>query len=271
MGSDAADWERLRAERKSVLDQVAGRYTRLVAQVGTQDRRKLEAHLQAVREIERGLDARPSQAAACRRPDEPADMDFRSNEMYPAAGKLQMDMLAMALACDLSRVISLQWNKATSSIRHTWVGVDEEHHELSHSGDKNAEAQAKLARITTWYARQYAYLLQKLKSIPEGDGTVLDNTLVLWTGEIAKGNSHSPIDKPYLLGGRAGGALRTGRWLDYGKDGGVYYRGGKQLLSNGGEPVAHNDLLVSILNAMGVDKQTFGNPLYCKGPLRGLL
>jgi hypothetical protein len=257
-GADPAERERLRAERRSVLDRILPRYARLARRLGAEDRKKLEAHLGALRDIERGLDGGgAAPAAACRRPDRPAPFDHRANDNFPRAGRLQMDLLIMALACDLTRVASLQWNKATSRVRHEWVGVDDEHHELSHSGDRDLGARDKLQRITTWYASQFAYLIERLASIPEGDGTLLDNTLVLWTSEIGKGNTHSPVDKPFLLGGRAGGALRTGRWLDYG-------RGAAE------DRVPHNDLLVSIMNAMGLEADTFGNPEYCTGPLRGL-
>jgi hypothetical protein len=261
-GADPSEMRRLREERKSVLDRVLPRYARLAGLLGAADRLKVEAHMSALRDIERGLaSGAPAASPGCRRPDRPAAFDHRANENFPAAGRMQMDLLVMALACDLTRVASLQWNKATSRVRHEWVGVPDEHHELSHSGDRDLAATDKLRRITTWYASQFAYLIERLRAIPDGDGTLLDNTVVLWTSEVAKGNNHSAADKPYLLGGRAGGALRTGRWLDYGKGAG----------RAGTEPVPHNDLLVSLMNALDVEATTFGNPEYCTGPLRGLL
>jgi hypothetical protein len=112
-----------------------------------------------------------------------------------------------------------------------------------------------LTKINIWFSEQFAYLLTKLASIKEGTGTMLDNTLVFWCNELSRGNSHSHPDMPYLLAGRAGGALRTGRFLSYPRT------------SN----VPHNNLLVSIMNAMGPPDQTIGNPAYCTGPLANLL
>jgi hypothetical protein len=84
--------------------------------------------------------------------------------------------------------------------------------------------------------------------VKEGNGTMLDNTLVLWGNELGRGNSHSRTQIPFVLAGKAGGALSTGRFLQYKDD-------------------PHSNLLVSLCNMMGVDTQTFGNPAYCKGPL----
>jgi hypothetical protein len=98
-----------------------------------------------------------------------------------------------------------------------------------------------------------AALMTKMKAVPEGDGTLLDHTLILWANELAIGNVHSRTDAPYVLGGGAGGALRTGRFLTYAGD------------------VPHNNLLVSLMNIMGLPDQTFGKPDWCTGPLTGLI
>jgi hypothetical protein len=92
-----------------------------------------------------------------------------------------------------------------------------------------------------------------LQQIPEGDGTLLDNTVVLWCNELAKGNVHGRVNAPYVLAGRAGGALRSGRFLNFDGD------------------VPHNNLLLSLTHAMGLDDTSFGNPDWCTGPLTGLL
>jgi len=111
-----------------------------------------------------------------------------------------------------------------------------------------------LTRINTWYAQQLAGLISRLKTTPDGaGGTLFDNTLVLWCNELAKGNTHGRLGAPYVLAGGAGSGLRTGRFLRY-----------------DGQGLPHNNLLLSILNAMGVPDRSFGKPDWCTGPLTGL-
>ena len=179
-------------------------------------------------------------------------MDVYANENYPLMGKLQMDLLAMSLACDLTRVASLQWTSTQTGKVFSWLGQSETHHSLSHSGLTDVTRQNQLMAIGNWHAKQLAYLMDKLASFPEGDGTVLDNTLILWCTDIAQGQSHARRDMPYVLAGGAGGALKMGRYLKYAGD-------------------HHNNLLVSILNAMGGPDTTFGNPAYCTGALPRLI
>ena len=162
----------------------------------------------------------------------------------------------MALACDLTRVASLQWSRSVSMTRFTWLtpAITDAHHDLSHHGDDDAVAQDKLLRINTWYAAQLAYLLGKLATAEETDGSrLLDSTLLLWSNELGKGNAHSRALAPYVLAGKAGGALRTGRFLTY-----------------TGDP-PHNNLLVSILQAMDISVAKFGKEEWCTGALTGLL
>jgi hypothetical protein len=166
-----------------------------------------------------------------------------------------MDLLAMALACDLTRVVTLQWEAAYSDVRFTWLGADRGHHTISHDSDDNADSVEMLTKINVWYAEQFAYLLAKLDGMQEGTGTVLDNCVVFWGNELGRGNVHSHWPMPFVLAGSGGGLLQTGRFLTYPKE----------------DPASsHSNLLVSMMNAVGVDGQTFGNPMYCTGPLVGL-
>jgi hypothetical protein len=250
---DPAELARMRAHRLSVLDRAAGRFQRLSARLGVADRQKLEAHLSSIREIESRLAVVPAPRPACQVPSQDVSVDVTSNDSFPHIGKLQMDLLVMSLACDLTRVASLQWSRAASTVRFTWLHIDALHHDLSHRGDDDSDAVDKLTRINQWYAQQLAYLIGRMKQIPEGDGTLLDNTVILWCNELAKGNVHGRIDAPYVLAGRAGGALDTGRFLRF--DGNV----------------PHNNLLLSLIHAMGQDDSSFGDPDWCTGPLTGLL
>jgi hypothetical protein len=173
----------------------------------------------------------------------------------PSIITLQMDLLAMAMACDLTRVSTLMCTRsaATHVCSFADPDIDEGHHTLAHKGDQDTVKNALNTKLNSWYATQLAYLVDKLKAIPEGDGTLFDNTLIFWTNEQAKGNNHSRDRMPYVLIGGAQGYFQTGRYL-------------RQASA-----MSHNQLLVSILNAMGVETDTFGNPDYGTGPLPGLV
>ncbi|HEX6765010.1 MAG TPA: DUF1552 domain-containing protein [Polyangiaceae bacterium] len=248
---DPAERERRATRRQSILDRVTGDITRLSGEVSAADKQRLDAHLSYLREVEDRLAAQSQGINACSVPARPATPS--GPEAYGQTGDLQIDLLVLALACGQTRVATLQWSRSVSDIRFTWLGIDEGHHSLSHMPDTDTMAQDKLTRINTWYAERFASLIAKLKSYPEGNGTLFDQCLLLWCNELAKGNVHSRVDAPYVLAGSAGGALRTGRFLQYSGD------------------VPHNNLLVSILNTLGVADTTFGRREWCTGPLTGFL
>jgi hypothetical protein len=249
--------DRLRAQRRTILDLVGEELGSLRPRVGNADRMKLDAHLQSVRDIEQRLaGAGGTSTTTCTAPSLGARADLSAPESMPALGKLQMDIAAAALACDTTRIVTLQWTHAESNQSFPWLGINEFHHVISHAGDSDAAAQEKLTQINVWYAEQLAYLLGKLASHTEGEGTLLDNTVVLWCNEVGKGNNHAHRDLPFLLAGSCGGQLRTGRFVDY--------------QANGAAGQPHNNLLVSLARAMGTSDTTFGDPAHCTGPLTGL-
>jgi hypothetical protein len=168
---------------------------------------------------------------------------------FPAVGKLQIDLLVMALACDRTRVATFLWEEAADN-RHTftWIGVNDQHHTGIHNGHLD-----NVEKMLTWFSEQHAYLLAKMKSVPEGSGTLLDNSLVFFASEQSNGATHGTTNMPYLLAGNAGGVLKTGRWLRF----------------TGNPP--HSNLLVSILNMMGNPATTFGKKEWCTGPVPGLV
>jgi hypothetical protein len=243
--------DRLLLERRSVLDFVQDDFRKLSAHLGGEDKIRVDGHLTAVRAIETRLTASPT-TGTCGTPAVPAMLNYRDPANFPVVGKLQMDLLAAALACDQTRVASLMWSQGRSLFAHMHLGVAEQHHDLSHRPLTDTVSADKIAKINVFYAQQFGYLLDKLKSYQEGAGTLLDNTAVLWGNELGEGRAHTHVDVPFVLAGRAGGAIRTGRYLVYGG-------------------VAHNNLMVSMLNAMGVATNTFGDPNYATGPLPGLL
>jgi hypothetical protein len=254
---DQAALKRL-AQRKSILDAVIDSYGSLSPKLGAADKATMDAHQSAIRDLEMRLTAAPDSSggsnASCAKPTAPT-IDFNKNDNFPAVGTLQMDLLVMALACDLTRVATLQWEAAYSDVIFSWLGWTRGHHDTSHDSDGSAASVAILTKINTWYAQQFAYLLGKLDGIKDGAGTMLDSTLVFWGNELARGNVHSHWPMPFVLAGGGGAPIKTGRFLSYPK----------------GDPTtSHSNLLVSMMNAVGVTGTTFGDPKYCTGPLSRL-
>jgi Protein of unknown function (DUF1552) len=257
--ADPAGAEKLRARRKSVIDVVGRQYVDLSKKLSKDDKAKLEQHLTSVRDVEMRLD-NPGGVlgGACQMPGIGSPIDLNDPANFGIVGQLHMDLLVMALACDLTRVCTLQWSAATNNRPYpflTYEGqpIQGDDHALGHMSDTDTVAWAKLFIIRRWYLEQFLYLIQKLDAIPEGEGTMLDNTVVVLGSEITRGNTHSHLDAPFLIAGSAGGYLKTGQFLRY----------------DGTKP--HNNLLVTVLNAMGVEATTFGDPAYCTGDLPELV
>jgi hypothetical protein len=254
--ADPEVFSRRQARRQMVLDLVKSDYDKLSARLGRADKDKLMAHLSAVDDLRLRL-AQPQVqfSGICQPLDQGvAPLDPLRVSNMPAIGKLQMDLIALSFACDLTRVASLMWSFSAADHVYSWLGDDitEGHHLLAHKGDEDTVKVEQNTRINAWYAEQMAYLITKLKSMPEGDGTVFDNTVILWTNEQAKGNNHDRRGMPYVLAGSAGGAFRTGRYVV--------------------QPniAPHNQLLVSLMNAMDIEGDSFGTTEYGTGALSGL-
>ncbi len=242
-------------KRKSVLDVVMDDYKKLNSKLGYDDRLKLESHLEAVRTVEKRLDVTNSFGAACGAPtfEEIQGNVINNNSLYPAVGKAQMDMLVMALACDMTRVASLQWSRSVSNVVFDWLPdpIPEGHHGLSHADDGDGYAVDAITRINHWYTEQFAYLLTQMDAIQEGDRSMLDNSVVVWVNELGKGNSHTRNDIPFIVAGGCQGYFNTGQVLDAGGD-------------------HHGKLLVSLCHAMDKPVDTFGEQQFSQGPLNGL-
>jgi len=251
LGADPLGVQRRRALKQSVLDFVHRDFGSVRTRVGAEARDKLTQHEDNLRDIEKRLDSPSSLGSTCSVPILGTKLEARANANAPALGKLQIDLLVMALACDLTRVGSLMWTNSVGQMSFPWLGISDRQHDLSHEGNGNADAQSKLVRINTWYAEQFAYLLQKLESVKEGDGTMLDNTLVVWGNELGVGNSHTRDNIPFLLAGKAGGSVRTGQYLNF-------------------TTRPHNDLLTSICQAMGLPNTSFGDARFNTGAIREL-
>jgi hypothetical protein len=240
----------LQARRRSILDDVAGDYEQLRGRLGGDDRLRVEAHLDAVREIELRLTTQASCAAEL--PEYP---DLYAVGELPTWTRDMIDLLVMALACDLTRVASLVYRHPGGGVSYfPWLGLGEndgvpEHHAMTH---ELGAWIPELTEIFRWYTAQTGYLIERLAATPELDGTLLDNVLIFQGSDCSDGSIHGKIDMPFLLAGGAGGQLETGRWLRWNHR-------------------PHNQLLVSIMNLMGIAGTCFGNPYFCDGPLPGLV
>ncbi len=230
----------------SVLDGLKGDIAKVAAAVDQADRALLDQHVTALRELERGLKESQSQAALQVPPPPEAGVPL-DNDSIPKITRLQTELLLSAFRNDLARVSTFQFTNSVGGARMKWIGVEEGHHSLSHDPDLNTGSVEKLIKINTWFAEQVAYLAKCLQETPEPDGrgNMLDNTTIVWTNELGKGNSHTHEDIPWvLIGGGLG--FRTGRALKFKK-----------------EP--HNRLLMAIAQGFGHPMKTFGNPTLCEG------
>jgi hypothetical protein len=231
---------KVKAARQSVLDTIRADATRLSARLGATDKRRLADHLDGIRAIETRLQAAPA-AVTCgalpARPTLGASTDL-GHEDLEGINKAMADLLALALACDLSRVFTYALSQAQSDTVFWQVGLNEGLHTISHQ--PIAQSGDKVHKAVVFTMQQLAYLVGRLKAIPEGAGNVLDSLCLYCTTEVAEGNSHSCVDVPMLVIGRGGGALRSG----------VHYR------SKSRENV--NKLLFTLLKSMGLPITTFG-------------
>ncbi len=247
-----ADLAELRARRQSVLDKVKDDFDKLNARLGSADRIKLEGHLDAIREVETTLDS-GEVLGDCTIPNAPEISSPTAGANFPIVGKVQMELLALAMACDLTRVGSLQWHAAQGYTLFSWVNAVAGHHDLSHEYPHQQNHRESFEAVARWYAEQYAYLLQLLADQDDGGSRLLDNTVVLWCNECGEGNEHSLRGVPYVVGGNYNNNFASGRALRFTED------------------TPHNDLYVSIANGLGVDINTFGDPNFSTGPLPGVL
>jgi len=235
-----------------VLGAVREQLMTVMRNVSSGDRQKLGAHLDLVRDLEVRLDLAAPASGTCGVPSDPPTQAVDDENTMPSISRLQIDQLVSALACDLTRVVTLQYSSAINAIRFPFIGSMAEGHGLSHAGSTDTDAQVQLAARDQWYATEVAYLLGRLAAVPEGDGTLLDNTVVFWGNELAQGNTHSQVSMPWLLFGGAALGLRGGRYLQF-------------------DGASHNDLLIALMHLAGFPVDVVGNPEFCHGPLPGLL
>jgi hypothetical protein len=253
------------ARQRSVLDYLDRRYQSVSLRLGVEDRQRLEQHLETLRGLEATLATLPESGQGCsslpvvdtsdydpfaglESADDGSVKDPETDAAIPKVGKWMMDMLVMAMACDLTGVATLQWADTEADYTLPWLDLLENHSFYQNEGGFRP---LDIATICTWYSQQHAYLLERMDAIDMGGHTLLDESVVFFGSEVQDPATHLKNNMPFLLGG-CGGGLSSGRWLSYNEQ-------------------SHNDLLVAILNRFGDERQSFGFEEYCSGPLEGLV
>ncbi len=252
--------ERAKADRVSVLDAAMGEISDIEKNVGRADREKLRDYFDSIREVETRLSSSAT-GVSCARPQLELGQEkwWENDSNIPKAMDSQLDLLAMAFACDLTRVATLSFGQVNGGVTVPVVGINGSIHTLGHEPDSNFEAWNSLAKIDVWHAEQLAKLIDRLKAIPEGDGTVFDNTVIIWVNELTKGN-HDTGNIPHVMAGSAQGYFKTGRYIRLPRAGDLYhdtYPKGRWS----------NDFKLSVLQSMGVQATTFGDPAQCESAL----
>jgi hypothetical protein len=248
-GAIAAERDRARQAlyRKSVLDLVREDAAGLEKELGAADRRKLDEYLESVRSIERQIQAAEGENAAKVPAGVEAPADGIPSEL-PAYFKLLSDLLVLAFRTDATRVATFMFANEGSNKTFPFIEVRDGHHSLSHHGG-NKEKLDKIQKIDQFYVEMYADLVGKLKLVKEGEGTLLDNCMVVYGSAIGDGNRHNHNELPVLFAGRAGGTVKTGRHVRYPKD------------------TPMTNLFLSMLDRMGIQEERFADST---GRLQGL-
>ena len=230
----------------SILDEVRDDLDRVSKKISAEDRRLLEEHAGFVRQMEQEFGRVDNNALVSNPPKFEAGIT-NQNDNVPRLSRMQIDLMVNSFVNDFARVGTLQYTKSVGQARMNWLNIKDGHHGLSHESDKNEDAVDKLTRINKWFAGELAYLAGRLADTPEpgGNGSLLDNTTIVWTNELGKGNSHTLGNIPFvLLGGGLG--FKTGRALNM-------------------KGAAHNRLHLALAHGVGHHLETFGNKKLSQG------
>jgi hypothetical protein len=205
---------RLNADRRSVLDFASERTKRLTATLGESDRRKVDEYLYAVRDVERRIQSAESESR--RIPptiEKPAGVPLK----YSDYAKLMFDLQALAFQADVTRVATMVFSREASSHSYPEIGIEDGHHPLSHHRG-NEDNIAKLRKINAFHVSLFGHFLDRLKNTPDGDGSLLDHSMLVYGSSLSDGNKHLHNDLPVLLAGGGNGSLKPGRHVTYEKD-----------------------------------------------------
>jgi hypothetical protein len=207
-GTNAQRLERMARDR-SILDSLKQDVADLESSLGARDRTRLEAYLENVREIERRIQRAEKQASTeITVPDAPIGIP----ESFEDHTMLQFDLLALALEADITRVFTFMISRDASQRVYPNIGLTEPHHSMSHHGG-NEEKIQNLVKLNTYHITLFGKFLEKLRSTPDGDGSLLDHAMILWGSGMSESNTHSRLDIPTMLVGGGAGLIKGNRHL----------------------------------------------------------
>lgn len=267
----------VRARRQSVVDGVHKNFAKMRYSLGTDDRVKLDNHWDRIREIERQIQIVNDPTENCVVPVMDLHQSdwrnygppgFSAYDDMPIGINANFDLITMALACDITRVATFHFDGDSFE----WLNINpkDQWHDRTHLAWPDKPSKDWLLATYRWYAETFSLLLDKLKSIPEGNGTLLDNCAVVWLNELGDGSVHAHTNAPILLAGSCGGYFKTGRYLHYTQSQSI--SGPSWWINN---PITFtgestSNLWVSIMQAFDQPDTTFGDPLFCTGGLSGV-
>jgi hypothetical protein len=235
---------------QSILEDVRDDLKKVRNLISAEDRRLLDEHEALVRQMEHEVSEAGRQKLRIGPP--PLEEGVADqNDNVPRLSRMQIDLLVNSFVNDMARVATLQYTKSVGQAKMNWLNITDNHHTLSHEPDKNTDAVEKLVKINQWFCGELRYMVNKLAAAaePGGEGSMLDHTLIVWTNELGKGNSHTLDNIPFVLIG-GGFGFRMGRSLNL-------------------DSVPHNRLHLALAHAVGHRLETFGKPALCGGgPLK---
>jgi hypothetical protein len=210
-GGSAAQRQAQSRDRGSILDSVIEEVGSLSKKVGKGDRTKLNEYLDSVREIETRIQHTESKAQdSVELPDRPVDVPDSFDEYT----KMMLDLVALGYQADVTRVFSMIFARELSTRSFAFIGVPEQHHPVSHHRN-DPDLIIKKAKIDTYHVQLLSYFLTRLQATQDGNGSLLDHSLILYGGGMGDGNLHRHFDLPCLLAGKLGGKLKTGNHLQF--------------------------------------------------------
>ena len=237
-GGSAAQRRAALGRRASLLDWVRDDIARLQGTLGPADRTKVSEYLDTVREVERRIQKAEAETESNPMPD--LDRPVGVPAAYADHARLMFDLQVLALRADVTRIITFQLARESSNRTYPEIGVPDPHHPISHHGNI-PEKLAMLAKINQFHVSLFAHFLEQLASVPEGDGTLLDNTLYLYGSGMGNPNVHNHVNLPIVVAGGGAGTVRGGRHIKY------------------AEPTPMANLHLTLLDSVGVHLDAFAD------------
>lgn len=206
-GTGAARLARMRRD-SSILDSLSGDLARLQRTVGPSDRQTMDEYLDAVRDVERRLQQTRSRGETNVEVEKP----YGIPAIFEDHAKLMFDLMYLAYRTDMTRVVTFQLARELSLRSYPEIGVPEAHHDISHHGNQAAKVAGK-AKIDAYHIQLFSHLVARMKATPDGDGSLLDHSILLCAGSMGDGNMHSPHNMPVVIAGSGSGTITPGRHL----------------------------------------------------------